>query len=185
MNWCVEQIYLSIYISIHLSIYVCKWFKFPFKIELRCRTNLNIFIFGHSFATICVRNNMHSNSIDKQYLYTKHFIDVYEMLRLLASRSRSQVFSPTPALALAPTIILPAPALSKRSSSRLLIRPFNVQHLMEPKGMTFEHDFCYFILLFFSLLKKEGREKEYKETKIVIKSHTFLFHPTFHRKYIS
>jgi len=29
---------------------------------------------------------------------------------------------------------------------------------MEQKGMTFEYDFCYFILLFSSLLKKEGRE---------------------------
>jgi hypothetical protein len=47
---------------------------------------------------------------------------------------------------------------------------------MEQKGMTFDNYFCYFILLFFSLLKKEGRKKENKETKIVIKSHTFLFH---------
>jgi hypothetical protein len=31
---------------------------------------------------------------------------------------------------------------------------------MEQKGMTFDHDFCYFILLFSFLLKKEGREKE-------------------------
>ena len=43
--------------------------------------------------------------------------------------------------------------------------------------MTFDHDFCYFILLFSSLLKKEGREKENDLAKIVIKSHTFLFHP--------
>ena len=42
--------------------------------------------------------------------------------------------------------------------------------------MTFDHDFCYFILLFSSLLKKEGREKENDVAKIVIKSHTSLFH---------
>jgi hypothetical protein len=28
--------------------------------------------------------------------------------------------------------------------------------MMEQKGMTFDHDFCYLILLFSSLLKKEG-----------------------------
>ena len=50
---------------------------------------------------------------------------------------------------------------------------------MEQKGMTFDHDFCYFILLFSSLLKKEGREKKNEVAKIVIKSHTFLFHPFF------
>ena len=49
--------------------------------------------------------------------------------------------------------------------------------MMEEKGMTFDHVFCYFILLFSSLLKKEGREKENEVAKIVIKSHTFLFHP--------
>ena len=43
--------------------------------------------------------------------------------------------------------------------------------------MTFDHDFCYFILLFSFLLKKEGREKENEVAKIVIKNHTFLFHP--------
>ena len=48
---------------------------------------------------------------------------------------------------------------------------------MEQKGMTFDHDFFYFIFLFSSLLKKEGREKENEVPKIVIKSHTFLFHP--------
>ena len=42
------------------------------------------------------------------------------------------------------------------------------------KGMTFDHDFCYFIFLFSSLLKKEN-----KVAKIVIKSHTFLFHHAF------
>ena len=42
--------------------------------------------------------------------------------------------------------------------------------------MTFDHEFCYFFLLFSSLLKKEGREKENEEAKIVIKSNTFLFH---------
>ena len=47
---------------------------------------------------------------------------------------------------------------------------------MKQEGMTFDHDFCYFILLFTSLLKKEGREKENDVAKIVIKSHTFLFH---------
>ena len=52
------------------------------------------------------------------------------------------------------------------------------QHLitMKQEGMTFDHDFCYFILLFSSPLKKEGREKENDVAKIVIKSHTFLFH---------
>ena len=40
---------------------------------------------------------------------------------------------------------------------------------MEQKGMTFDHDFCYFFLLFSSLLKKEGREKENEVAKIVIK----------------
>ena len=54
-----------------------------------------------------------------------------------------------------------------------------IQILMELKGMTFDHDFCYFILLFSSLLNKEGREKENDVAKIVIKSHTFLFHPNF------
>ena len=48
--------------------------------------------------------------------------------------------------------------------------------MMEQEGMTFDHDFSYFILLFSSLLKKEGREKENDVAKIVIKSHTFLFH---------
>ena len=47
---------------------------------------------------------------------------------------------------------------------------------MKQEGMTFDHDFCYFILLFSSLLQKEGREKENDVAKIVIKSHTFLFH---------
>ena len=48
---------------------------------------------------------------------------------------------------------------------------------MKQEGMTFDHDFCYFILLFSSPLKKEGREKESDVAKIVIKSHPFLFHP--------
>ena len=48
--------------------------------------------------------------------------------------------------------------------------------VMEQKGMTFDHDFSYYILLFSSLLKKEGREKENEVAKIVIKSHAFLFH---------
>ena len=52
----------------------------------------------------------------------------------------------------------------------------NVSSKMKQEGMTFDHDFCYFILLFSSLLKKEGREKENDVEKIVIKSHTFLFH---------
>ena len=47
---------------------------------------------------------------------------------------------------------------------------------MKQEGMAFDHDFCYFILLFSSLIKKEGREKENDVAKIVIKSHTFLFH---------
>jgi hypothetical protein len=47
---------------------------------------------------------------------------------------------------------------------------------MKQEGMTFEHDFCYFILLFSSLLKKEGGEKEKEVAKLVIKSHSFLFH---------
>ena len=45
--------------------------------------------------------------------------------------------------------------------------------------MTFDQDFCYFILFFSSLLKKEGGENENEVAKIVIKSHTFLFHPLF------
>ena len=49
---------------------------------------------------------------------------------------------------------------------------------IKQEGMTFDHDFCYFILLFSSLLKKEGREKENDVAKIVTKSHTFLFHQT-------
>ena len=48
---------------------------------------------------------------------------------------------------------------------------------MEKKGMTFDHDFCNYTLLFSSLLKKEGRENENEVAKIVMKSHTFLFHP--------
>ena len=51
--------------------------------------------------------------------------------------------------------------------------------MMEQKGMTFDHYFCFFILLFSSLLKKEGREKENEVAKIVIKSHTFLFHQEY------
>ena len=47
---------------------------------------------------------------------------------------------------------------------------------MKQKGMTFDHNICYFILLFSSLLKKEVSEKENEVAKIVIKSHTFLFH---------
>ena len=55
---------------------------------------------------------------------------------------------------------------------------------MEQEGMTFDHDFCYFILLFSSLLKKEGSEKENDVAKIVIKSHTFQFHLSGHNKNI-
>ena len=36
---------------------------------------------------------------------------------------------------------------------------------MEQKGLTFDHNFCYFFLLFSSLLKKEGREKENEVAK--------------------
>ena len=38
---------------------------------------------------------------------------------------------------------------------------------MKQEGMTFDHDFCYFILLFSSLLKKEGREKENDVAKVI------------------
>jgi hypothetical protein len=47
---------------------------------------------------------------------------------------------------------------------------------MKPEGKTLDHDFSYFILLLSSLPTKEGREKENEVAKIVIKSHTFLFH---------
>ena len=53
---------------------------------------------------------------------------------------------------------------------------FNVTDQMEQKDMTFDHNFCYFILLFSSHPKKEGRVKQNEIAKIMIKSHTFLFH---------
>ena len=46
--------------------------------------------------------------------------------------------------------------------------------------MTFDHNFCYFILLFSPLFFKARREKENEEAKIVIKSHAFLFHLRIH-----
>ena len=42
---------------------------------------------------------------------------------------------------------------------------------MEQKGMTSDHDFPFLFPP-----KKEGREEENEVPKIVIKSHTFLFH---------
>ena len=44
---------------------------------------------------------------------------------------------------------------------------------MEQKGVTFNHDFSSFLFP----PKKVEREKENEVAKIVIKSHTFLFHP--------
>ena len=48
--------------------------------------------------------------------------------------------------------------------------------LMEQKGMTFDHYFSTSFSFFLQLQKKEGREKKNRGAKIVIKSHTFLFH---------
>ena len=46
--------------------------------------------------------------------------------------------------------------------------------LIEQKGMIFDHDFGYSFPLFSSLLKIQGREKENKVAKIVIKRYAFL-----------
>ena len=59
------------------------------------------------------------------------------------------------------------------------IRKTIIQVGMKQKGMTYDHDFGYLILFFSSLLKKEAREKENEVAKIVMKSHTFLFHPSW------
>ena len=40
--------------------------------------------------------------------------------------------------------------------------------------MTFDQDFCNFILLFSSLFFSEGREQWKRITKVVVKSHAFL-----------
>ena len=50
---------------------------------------------------------------------------------------------------------------------------------IEQKCMTFDHDFGYSFLLLSSILKREGKEKENKVAKIVIKSHAFLLDPLF------
>ena len=52
---------------------------------------------------------------------------------------------------------------------------------MEQNGLNYDHNFCYFILLFSSLFFKEGRERENEGAKVVIKSNTFLFHPNMKR----
>ena len=44
---------------------------------------------------------------------------------------------------------------------------------IEQKGMTFNHVFCYFILLFSSLFLG-GKRKGKRITKVLVKSHTFL-----------
>jgi hypothetical protein len=45
---------------------------------------------------------------------------------------------------------------------------------IKQKGMTFDHDFGHSFPLFSSLLNNEGRRKENKSSKIVIKGHAFL-----------
>ena len=70
----------------------------------------------------------------------------------------------------------------KTNRFRLIYKDRVINKWMKQEGMTFDHDFCYFILLFSSLLKKEGREKEKDVAKIVIKSHTFLFHQQMKQK---
>ena len=56
----------------------------------------------------------------------------------------------------------------------LLINKYNIYHRwvirIEQKGMTFDHDFCSSILLFFFPLFKEGRKKRDKNNQ----SHAFL-----------
>jgi hypothetical protein len=46
--------------------------------------------------------------------------------------------------------------------------------LIKQKGMTFDDDFCLFILLSFFPLFQGGREKGKRTTKVVDKSHAFL-----------
>ena len=46
--------------------------------------------------------------------------------------------------------------------------------MIEQKGMTFDHDFGYSLVLFSSFLKKGGRRKGELIAKNVIKSHAFL-----------
>ena len=54
---------------------------------------------------------------------------------------------------------------------------------IEKKGMTFDHDFCYYFPLFSSLLEKEGGRKGEWIAKIVIKSDAFLLdHKTINRQ---
>ena len=53
-----------------------------------------------------------------------------------------------------------------------ILKPTNKR--IEQKGMTFDHDFCYSLPLFYSLLKKEGRRKKEWIAKIMIRCHAFL-----------
>ena len=45
---------------------------------------------------------------------------------------------------------------------------------IEQKGMTFDNDFCYSFTFSSSIYFQEGREKEKRITKVVVKSHAFL-----------
>ena len=57
--------------------------------------------------------------------------------------------------------------------AKLFLVP-NHLNMIEQKGMTFEHNFCYFILRFFISLFVGGRRKGKRITKVVVKSHAFL-----------
>ena len=46
---------------------------------------------------------------------------------------------------------------------------------IEQKGMTFDHDFMLFVLLFFFPLFRREEKKGKRITKVVVKSHAFLF----------
>ena len=46
--------------------------------------------------------------------------------------------------------------------------------MIDQKGMTFDHDFCYSFSFSSSLFFYGGREKEKRITKVVVKSHAFL-----------
>ena len=50
------------------------------------------------------------------------------------------------------------------------------QDVIELKGMTFDHDFCYSLSFSSSLFFSKGREKGKRITKAVVKRHAFLLY---------
>ena len=52
--------------------------------------------------------------------------------------------------------------------------PAFMTQLIEQKGMTFDHDFGYFLPLFSSLLQKRGKKKRRMKSKNRVQSHAIL-----------